>query len=54
MKISKSAVIASVTAQGNLTVVEEVLAVGCDIYGEEPNAFKGRGRTYERMFAKLS
>ena len=44
MKISKSAAVASVAAQGNLTTVEEVLAVGCDIYGEEPNAYQGRGR----------
>ena len=44
MKIPKSAAVASVAAQGNLTTVEEVLAVGCDIYGEEPNAYQGRGR----------
>ena len=44
MKILKSAAVASVVAQDTLTTVEQVLAVGCDIYGEEPNAYQERGR----------
>ena len=48
MKILKSAVIASVAAQGNLTPVEVVLLAGCDIHGEKPNAYQGRARKLKK------